>query len=1284
MAYWNGQSIGIVNDAWGASLNLPPSAKAGDDGQLALFVLANSTFDTATAHLIAGGKADRAYGYEANKRPWITELGDVYLVCEPAKPAMGDVRVSTSYRQKTLTVSVVDTTLPPGATWRVVARPVGGRGAAFQATPTAVSTGTGVTLTSTWQASHLWTPDDPFLYDLTVTLVDQHGHVVDESLPTRFGFREVWVDGKILRLNGQPLRLRPRMSGSIFRSDLAGVRRAFAFLKAMGFNCIIRPPSMQSEEDETPFYDEYYDVADETGMLMVPYTPYGQVTGGQFGSAQTSVDDDLARYMNARVIARTANHASVIAYSGFGPGLSIKGNPYNANPDWYGIAPLNAADKANALAAKFLLSDGAISPTRDAAPAFVRIVKALAPDRPFLSHYDTGQADGWGTFDYFNWTPTDEWARWIAPWAANGVKPIGAWEHGLPYPNSFTSHGIPDGDAEPWATEYAAARLGPAAYAMESDAYAKSIEEAYRRGKPTYQLSDTLRELIALPSVQAVWAEQNARIYRAWRTYGVPMGIEPFGPADNYVKPDLLRQGNGTVVADPKQPLKTPGFKADAWCRDGNWLGEDAPALVPFDPKSLLPLGAALRRNNGPLLAYISGAASDIAAVDHVYRSGESVSKQVALVWDGFTMRALTVSVTAKCGARVAFAKTWTVRLAPGEIRMLPFSFTAPSIDGARADAEISLSVADAGASVASDRFSFAVYGPDPKVPAMQIVALDPDGSAATMLARLGVSAIKISRADDLRGKRFDCLVVGRRALVKLRDSDISALLPAGASVLVLEQTDRDLEALGFRAFPTRTRVVFPLPQSNPVLSGVATADLAEWRVRPSLYPATTGPLRDGYNWRGDAYGTVASAVIETPTRGDFTPLLHCEFDLAMTPVVQTHIGGHRWLFCQLSLPDGVGTDPVATRVAGNLLRWIRSREAAPPQLPVTVSGDGGDEVAKALGLEPSHANDPRGVAVVTSTPHDIPAFRAWVAGGGVAIVLPLANVTDYAVLGCKAVVTSPTTRLMPMPSDTGNPLWLGLGAGDFHLRAPSSVLCFDGSVLREQAEGRGKWIFVGFDPRRLDLAAEPYLRLTYRRQCRVLSQLIANCGGQFPAIDQALLSRLRAPAYTLDIGFWKEARIREQPAGGSTDWTALRFNDLNWARFDLAGKSTAFGHVQARFGFYASFAAPSRNLVLDAGTMDDFDRCWLNGVLIGSVNPANHDPETAWSQRRLYPIPDGLVKPGAHNVLAIEAWNRNADTKGWKAQIRGPLELRTATEPMSLYAGYYRHADDPYLQHHW
>ena len=508
--------------------------------------------------------------------------------------------------------------------------------------------------------------------------------------------------------------------------------------------------------------------------------------------------------------------------------------------------------------------------------------------------------------------------------------------------------------------------------------------------------------------------------------------------------------------------------------------------------------------------------------------------------------------------------------------------------------------------------------------------------------------------------------------------------------VLVLEQTEAVLKNAGFRVFPQRPRKFFPLPGGHPVLQGVGAPELADWSVLPALLPEGSAPLRPNYNFRAAPYGAVASVMIEIPTRGAFTPLMQGEFDLAMTPLLETRLDGRRWVFCQLSLVDGAATEPAAARLTRNLVRWVLSAPSPAPAKPCVILG-GDQRLRDLLGIEtltPDAAALPAGgVALVGDEPADPAALRAWVENGGTAVLLPLPSAESYEALIRGLKVTKTKTAMADIQALGDSALWKGIGQNDLHCRQPLGALLFDGdAILVERAVGKGAWICIGFDPRALDLDTQPYLRLTLRRQCRALSQVLANAGVVAKGPAGMLAERLRGPLYDFDIArHAQEGRLREEPADAGTNWTAAAFNDTGWKVHNL-GKMQTYGVANLRVNFELSKDAPTEGLVLDAGTVDDYDATYINGTLLGSVNPENlDDPAMGWQTRRIYPIPAKLLRPGEQNVLAMRAWNRNAETKGWRAQVRGPLVIRSASfNQPGYYAGSYKTSDDPYLHRGW
>ena len=121
--------------------------------------------------------------------------------------------------------------------------------------------------------------------------------------------------------------------------------------------------------------------------------------------------------------------------------------------------------------------------------------------------------------------------------------------------------------------------------------------------------------------------------------------------------------------------------------------------------------------------------------------------------------------------------------------------------------------------------------------------------------------------------------------------------------------------------------------------------------------------------------------------------------------------------------------------------------------------------------------------------------------------------------------------------------------------------------------------------------------------------------------------------------------------------WITPDYSTGDWQQFQIGKTSTGFPDIQLRIAFR-------------------LDRVPEEPLLLAS--------EQAWKQRRLYPIPPGLLKSG-ENLLAIRAWNRNGKTRGWQVQIRGPITLRNADGGLPQpYFGKYRTSDDPYQLRQW
>jgi hypothetical protein len=119
--------------------------------------------------------------------------------------------------------------------------------------------------------ARLWSPRDPQLYTAHVTLLDG-GQPLD-SISVRFGMREFKVRDGRFWLNGQPFFVRGYGDDCVYPNTVAPpadqeeYRRRFKIAKDYGFNYVRHHSWVPLEE--------YFEVADEVGILLQPEFPIG-------------------------------------------------------------------------------------------------------------------------------------------------------------------------------------------------------------------------------------------------------------------------------------------------------------------------------------------------------------------------------------------------------------------------------------------------------------------------------------------------------------------------------------------------------------------------------------------------------------------------------------------------------------------------------------------------------------------------------------------------------------------------------------------------------------------------------------------------------------------------------------------------------------------------------------------------------------------------------------------------------------------------------------------------
>ena len=162
-----------------------------------------------------------------------------------------------------------------------------------------------VHLEEAWPEAVFWSPEAPHLYQLETSL-QQEDQTVDKQ-QTRFGFREVWLDGPNLMLNGVRVNLRGDAwhYQGFLQQTKAYALNWYRMCQQTGIN-FIRLHAM-------PYPEFYLDAADETGMLIVDESAI-------YGSGKSNQADhpEFIRACHAHLhalVRRDRNHPSIVIWS---------------------------------------------------------------------------------------------------------------------------------------------------------------------------------------------------------------------------------------------------------------------------------------------------------------------------------------------------------------------------------------------------------------------------------------------------------------------------------------------------------------------------------------------------------------------------------------------------------------------------------------------------------------------------------------------------------------------------------------------------------------------------------------------------------------------------------------------------------------------------------------------------------------------------------------------------------------------------------------------------------
>jgi len=1248
----DGKETGLID--WpGGTLDITRLVTPGETHELSIYTLA---LPVAQEQIVVMGP-DQIEKARAEVR-FKGLCGDCWLESEPPGARITDVFVKPSVRNKELRVQCETTGLEPTREYRFSAAVLDGDEVAKEFPSGPLSGADAIEFAGAWEDPKLWDIDQPNLYTLHVMLSDEDGKLIDQTTPLTFGFREFRIEGRDFLLNGTPVHLRCLdyfNAGNDFGlASYDQARHTFAQARKLGFNYVIHG-NYDYEPQSVAYIDDTVRAGDEAGFPMSFSIRHVKDIYRDFENPEKRaywdrvVDYEVRRFRNhPSVFMWAMNHNFTGWADDQNPGqLDGRFEPKREDNPW-------------------------LSDVRHAATLAEQFVMGLDGTRPCY-HHQSGSFNQMITLNcYLCWTPLQERMEWISRWREQGVKPLFFVEFGLPHQASWGGHRegpfiwTNNVNSEPLATEFGAIYNGDTAYELTEDEvkHYETIERVYASGNP-FHISQVLgaywggRWEHSFLEIKSLFTEHT---WPAFRTYGVS-AILPWDQADLF-RPVPGARGEDMQLKTDWDHLQRPGLAPDVVTWNTDWLTCPEPEghIVPTS------LGETFAKVNRETLAYIAGPPERFTAQDHVFASGEPITKQVVFVNDlrreaAFTYTcSVEVQTRADQGMKPIQEFRGEAKVPPGSKFVAPIRFAAPAVK-ADTGARIRLfGEVDGGTDeTLYDGFALTVLPSRPpvKLPAgTKIACFDPKGLTRQTLKALGVPVTAVDKPVCPPGCTL--FIIGREAIGRGGPAiDLPAIMRTGATVLIFEQTEEVLQKLwGLRTASPGTRRVFARQPGHPVCQGLTDELLRDWRGGGTLmeaYPSRTG-YHDSYpredwcgfansrTWQWGNYGTLASVVVEKPQRGNYSFILDCEFDQQYTPLLEWLPGnGERAVFCQLDLSGRDAEDPVARRLLYNLLlygcdppapalagaRYVGNEATHRLLADLGVNLDGETALIVGPGADPAQAK-----AALASTRNVI---CLGLSGEELSAILPFEAKTEERLI---------THTLIGRPHEGA---LVGLGDSDLHWRgrmetdaitaAPADFSVTDTGTLAEGTVGRTHYTLVQFLPSDFDYAAKPYLKLSHRRAVIALARILTNCG---VAIDSRIPDRVgKMPPPDLDLaGEW---RFTTDPEGKLTaaGVSASDFDASAWRKIRVPGMWENQLPDLAQYNGVAWYrreftlpAVPDRPVTLSLAAIDDEDWAYLNGKLIGHVGQ-DTNPDNYWSAPREYALAPGDLREG-RNILVV------------------------------------------------
>ena len=320
--YWNGRKVAEHYGQFTPfEADVTEVVKPGETNEIAVYVHnASGRYARAGAEITdpMEGNAYRGATDRVDQRNWVGIVGDIHLAWRPKAAWIEDVRVTTSVRKHQIQAAVKVAGSRPAVRTDVL----DGDRVVMRLAPDRENE---------WRDAVLWGPEPygkPKLYTLRTEL--RSGSKVVDRTFTRFGFREVWIDGKDVLLNGKKLWMAGTYFGKLapirYVDDRRPQSKVLAEMQESGLN------TLHGHWDELG--DPWLDRCDEAGVLVL---------GGFFCDGrpqiQSKADSGWVDWMTATCgdwVRANRHHPSIVIWR---PTDVLPANVASRRPEiWAGFA----------------------------------------------------------------------------------------------------------------------------------------------------------------------------------------------------------------------------------------------------------------------------------------------------------------------------------------------------------------------------------------------------------------------------------------------------------------------------------------------------------------------------------------------------------------------------------------------------------------------------------------------------------------------------------------------------------------------------------------------------------------------------------------------------------------------------------------------------------------------------------------------------------------------------------------------------------------------------------